>query len=83
MKGEAYWIAGIGFSAIQIFFYLEKWWSYTIYSLFCLFCWFLWLKLPREIMILYYIVITLIYAFLYYWLHPDDALILFFMDFIK
>ena len=77
MKGEAFWIAGIGFSAIQIFFYLEKWWSYTLYTLFCFFCWFLWLKFPREAIILYYIVITLIYTAMYYWLRPADAFSLF------
>ena len=77
MKGEAFWIAGIGFSAIQVFFFLEKWWSYTLYTLFCLFCWILWLKLPRELMIVYYIVITLIFTFLYYMLRPVDAVGLF------
>ena len=77
MKGEAFWIAGIGFSAIQVFFFLEKWWSYTLYILFCLFCWILWLKLPRELMIVYYIVITLIFTILYYALRPADAVGLF------
>ena len=77
MKGEAFWIAGIGFSAVQIFFYLEKWWSYLLYSVFCIFCWFLWLKMPRELLIVYYIVITLIYTMLYFWLRPEDSVFLF------
>ena len=77
MKGEFLWIAGIGFSAVQIFFYLEKWWSYLIYTCFCIFCWLVWLKFPRELMLLFYIIATLIYTILYYLLKPEGSFSLF------
>ncbi len=72
MKGEAFWIAGTGFSAIQIFFYLEKWWSWALYTAFCLICMIVWYHFPKELKLLYWIVVTLIFSGLYYALRPAN-----------
>lgn len=72
MKGEGFWVAGTGFSAVQIFFYLEKWYSYAIYTAFCLLCLLVWQKFPKELKLIYWIVVTLIFTVLYYWLKPAN-----------
>ncbi len=77
MKGEALWIAGIGYSVVTTFFLLEKWWSYFIFG--GVFAFSLWIYkiCPRELKIVYYMFFTLFYMIIYYLIKPNESGLLF------
>ncbi len=68
-----FWAAGIGFTGMQIFLYLQSLWARVGLILFMIFAVWIFSKTPREFQIVYWIILTLIVTGWYYLVKPADA----------
>ncbi len=72
-KWVFFWAAGIGFTSMQIFLYLQSLWARIGLGLFMGAAVWVFAKTPREFQIVYWIVLTLIVTAWYYWVKPANA----------
>ena len=68
-----FWAAGIGFTSMQIFLYLENAWAKAGLIFFMIFAVWIFAKTPKEFQIIYWIVLTLLITFWYYGVKPSDS----------
>lgn len=76
MKSEGFWVAGNGYTMTQMFLHLEKWWSIFLLTVFAFLVIFIWLKCPKELKLIFWIVITLVITFLYYVCIPPENVVM-------
>ena len=73
MKSLFLWIAGVGFTGTQVFFYLTQTWAKVVFLLISAFLLFVLSKLPKELHLLFWICLTVIMTILYYILKPEGS----------
>ena len=73
-KGNALWVAGVGFSLTQIYFYLTSTWQKFTFVTVCFICLYIFCKLPKELHLLFWVTATLITSILYYTLKPEPQM---------
>lgn len=69
-KWSFMWVAGVGFTAMQVFLLLQSTWARVGLGLLFLGCFAVLVKIPKEMQIPYWIVLTLIFTVWYYILKP-------------
>ena len=73
-KGHALWVAGVGFSLVQIYYYLTTTTQKTVFFVTCFVCLFIFCKLPKEFHLLFWVMATLATTILYYTLKPEPEI---------
>ncbi len=72
-KGMFFWASGIGFSAMQIFLFLESRAAKIIFIGFVLLTIWIFSKTPKEMRIVYWIMMTVVFSILYYVFKPQNS----------
>ena len=73
MKGLSLWVAGVGFSLTEIYFCLISGWAKAFFWAFVACMLYILYKLPKELHLFFWIILTVVTMAWYYAIKPADS----------